>query len=226
MDVVETLRSPRGCSWDRAQTIRTMRACLLEEIYELIDAVGARRPKQIQEELGDVFFVLIFLAQIYREKNMFTLHEVLQKVNTKIRQRHPHVFSARALALRHTMKDKEAVVSYWVAAKAKRKKRKTLADRLPHSAPSLFLATLLAKELYHLGTKGNRKVLIQGLRADIRKIEASSAGSRYVINAVMKLVQLSVLRGLDIELLMRQEVMRLAGKTCYRKLGNVKNGRR
>ncbi|MCK5100537.1 MAG: nucleoside triphosphate pyrophosphohydrolase, partial [Desulfobacteraceae bacterium] len=93
LDIIKTLRSPdRGCPWDREQTPISMWKCLIEESYELRDAIVEDIPDDVCEELGDVIFQLLFIFEIYRERKEFDIYESLKKVSEKMIRRHPHVY--------------------------------------------------------------------------------------------------------------------------------------
>ncbi|RKX46558.1 MAG: nucleoside triphosphate pyrophosphohydrolase [Thermotogae bacterium] len=90
--IMETLRGPDGCDWDKAQTHETLKPYLVEESYELIDAIDRGDGEEITEELGDVLLQVIFHAQIAKEEGWFDILDVLEKLNGKLIRRHPHVF--------------------------------------------------------------------------------------------------------------------------------------
>jgi tetrapyrrole methylase family protein/MazG family protein len=95
LDLIAQLRAEDGCPWDREQTPATIKRYLLEEVYELVDAVDHHAPDQVAEELGDLIFMAIFLARLYGEQDQFQIEQVLQRVGEKMVRRHPHVFGNR-----------------------------------------------------------------------------------------------------------------------------------
>ena len=92
IDVVAQLRSPDGCPWDRAQTLETLTPYVIEEAYEVVDAIKSGDQKAIAEELGDLLLQVILQAQIASEEGQFSLTEVAQGITEKLTRRHPHVF--------------------------------------------------------------------------------------------------------------------------------------
>ena len=92
MDVVRTLRSPGGCPWDQAQDHKSMRRELVEEVYELLEAIDDGDVKGIREELGDVLFQVVFHARLAEEVGAFTMQDVITDVSRKLIHRHPHVY--------------------------------------------------------------------------------------------------------------------------------------
>src|ERR687891_81171 len=95
VNLMERLRSPNGCPWDREQTYATLAPMLLEEAYEAFDAVEAARegkPLELRDELGDLLFQVVFYAQVAHERGEFTIADVLTTIYEKMVRRHPHVF--------------------------------------------------------------------------------------------------------------------------------------
>ena len=79
-DITRTLREPGGCNWDRAQDAESMRVYLLEEAYEVIEAVNRNDPALIREELGDLLFIVFFYSRLFEEKGVFSVHDVMRDV--------------------------------------------------------------------------------------------------------------------------------------------------
>ena len=92
VDIMRTLRSPAGCPWDREQTLRSLRPFLLEETYEALEAIDGGDPAALREELGDLLFEVVFLAQIADEGGQFSITDAIETIATKLVRRHPHVF--------------------------------------------------------------------------------------------------------------------------------------
>lgn len=93
LDIVATLRSPDGCPWDREQTIDTLKPFVLEETYEVLEAIDRHDHAALCEELGDFVFEAVFLAQLESEARQFTIAESLKSIADKLVRRHPHVFN-------------------------------------------------------------------------------------------------------------------------------------
>ncbi len=92
MAIVKRLRGPGGCSWDARQTPETLKTYVLEEAYELIEALDSGDPDKIREELGDLLLHLVFLSDIFQERGEFTFLDVIRGISAKMIHRHPHVF--------------------------------------------------------------------------------------------------------------------------------------
>ncbi len=113
--VIQRLRAPDGCPWDRKQTPKTITGNLIEEAYECIDEILDNSIAGVREELGDIFLVTTLLGVIYEEQGDFTLQECMQEVHDKIIRRHPHVFGNVVAT------NPDEAISSWNAAKAKEK---------------------------------------------------------------------------------------------------------
>src|ERR1051325_2580039 len=93
VEIMRTLRAPGGCPWDREQTLASLRPFVLEETYEVLEAIEQQSPAQLREELGDFLFEAVFLAQISEEQGDFTIGDAIDAICDKLVRRHPHVFA-------------------------------------------------------------------------------------------------------------------------------------
>lgn len=118
-----------GCPWDQKQTLFTLQAYLLEEAHELIEAIDSQDPGHIVEELGDVFYSLVFIGKIGEKEKLFTLEEALKQINEKLIRRHPHIFANEKI---HSVDD---VLDNWEKIKKKEKERQTILDGIPSTMP-------------------------------------------------------------------------------------------
>ena len=115
LEIVSILRSPQGCSWDKAQTFESMKECLKNECQEVIDAIDNKDYENLCEELGDVLLQVLLNAEIASEEGRFNFNDVVQTLAEKLIRRHPHVFGdikqpetpEEALALWKSVKEKE-----------------------------------------------------------------------------------------------------------------------
>lgn len=92
IEIVEVLRSPDGCEWDRAQDFNSMKKCLKDETEEVLSAIDNKDYKNLQEELGDVLLQVVMNSQIAKEEGLFSFEDVVQTLCEKLIRRHPHVF--------------------------------------------------------------------------------------------------------------------------------------
>ena len=207
VEIVTILRSDKGCPWDRAQRIDDLKRYLLEEVYELIDAIEGKKEEEIKEELGDVFLILTSMAHIYKEKGKFHIREVLKGISRKLIERHPHVFSSKRL------ETKEEVLKHWIKMKAAKKKRVSLRQRLPKNAPSLLLAYIFFKECFSLGNPPEKEKIISEIEEELEKIKRGNQHS--LINLVWKVSQLSFFYHVDLENELRKKILSCAEQFKY-----------
>jgi len=144
------LRSPEGCPWDRAQTLDTLRTFLVEEAYEVLDAMDAGDPAKLREELGDLLFQVVFQARIAEEAGWFTLDEVASGIHDKMVARHPHVFGGA-----DPLDSPEAVLERWEGRKHKKEKDGFLGG-VPARLPALLKAFRLTDRAAQLGFDWDR----------------------------------------------------------------------
>jgi len=142
VDVVARLRAPDGCPWDREQTIETLRPFVLEETYEVLEAIDRGDRAALCEEIGDLIFEGVLLAQLCAERGEFTVADSLQSIADKLVRRHPHVFGDAARA-----KTAGEVLGRWEEAKARERaespdpgKPKTILGGVPRALPALLRA--------------------------------------------------------------------------------------
>lgn len=141
--VVEILRSDIGCPWDREQDHKTIRKDLIEETYEVIEAIDTEDPKLLREELGDVMLQVVFHARIEEEEGRFNIDNVANDICAKLIHRHPHVFG------KVVADTSEKVLSNWEKIKSDEKERKTVTDKLraiPPMLPALMRAEKVGKK--------------------------------------------------------------------------------
>ena len=142
--IVSYLRSENGCPWDRVQTHESIRANLIEETYEVVEAIDNADAALMREELGDLLLQVLFHAIIKEEDNVFTFDDVVSDVADKLVRRHPHVFG------NVTADDPDGALDAWEKAKGVEKKdRKTVVDSMnavPPSLPALMRAQKIIKK--------------------------------------------------------------------------------
>lgn len=146
-DVVATLRGPAGCPWDQKQTHDSLRRYLLEEAYELLEAIDKKDMENVCEELGDVLLQVVFHARLAEEKGYFSMDDVVRGVTEKMRRRHPHVFGNVDI---ETM---EQLTVMWDEIKEKEKgeKRKSVMDGIPPHLPALLRAEKIQERAKKVG---------------------------------------------------------------------------
>lgn len=147
VEIMARLRAPDGCPWDQKQTFDTIKPFLLEETYEVLDAIDQRDWPGLAEELGDLLLQPVFFAQMAAEENLFTIADALTAINEKLIRRHPHVF---ADAIAHTPED---VKKRWDEIKLQEKAEKgivaeadSILEGIPRSLPALVEAQKISKK--------------------------------------------------------------------------------
>ena len=137
LDLVATLRGKPGCPWDKKQTPKSTIVYLIEEVFELADAIESENLEEIRDELGDVLFHIVFIARMFQEYGEFSLREVAQAITAKMIRRHPHVFADQ------TTIDSEEVIQNWHKIKLSEKSdspKHSLLDSVPAKIPALIRA--------------------------------------------------------------------------------------
>lgn len=136
--LLERLRGPDGCPWDKEQTHESLKRYLLEESYEVLEAIDQQATAKLPEELGDVLLQIVFHAQIASEAGEFTIDDVLESLRDKLVRRHPHVFGDTKV------KDAREVETNWEKLKrGEREKDASLLGRVPPSTPALAYSQLI-----------------------------------------------------------------------------------
>ena len=136
IETIARLRAPDGCPWDREQDHKSLARYLLEEAYEVVEAIHDGDPEKLKEELGDLLLQIVLHAQIGTENNEFDMEAIAAGINTKMIQRHPHVFSEKKLDTANE------VVMQWEELKKKEAsqngKPQSAVDRVPNALPALL----------------------------------------------------------------------------------------
>ena len=165
--LMEILRSPQGCNWDRKQTHESLVPYLVEETYEVVESITAGRVAELREELGDLLVQVVFHAQLARERGDFTIDDVVTAIVEKLIHRHPHVFGER--------KDLEPdeVRDQWEKIKTDSGGKGSVLEGLPRSMPALTMAFRMGEKAGGVGFdwESPREVIAK-LREELDEIEA------------------------------------------------------
>ncbi len=143
MDILVKLRAPDGCPWDREQTHESIKTCLIEEAYEVADAIEEKDPMKLADELGDVLLQIASHAQLGIEEGSFSMDDVYQAVCEKMIRRHPHVFRDTKVS------GTEEVLSNWDAIKKEENKQQTVSETMlgiTKSLPAILRAAKIQKK--------------------------------------------------------------------------------
>ncbi len=134
LNIIKTLRGDNGCPWDREQTIETLAPDIIEETYEVIDAIDNNQIDDLEEELGDLLFLILFISYIAEQENKLTIENVIKKISDKLIRRHPHVFAGLKVD------GVDTIIENWESIKlteSKNLKRKTPFDGIPKGLPEV-----------------------------------------------------------------------------------------
>ncbi|MDD2900168.1 MAG: nucleoside triphosphate pyrophosphohydrolase [Desulfuromonadaceae bacterium] len=147
ISIMKKLRAPGGCPWDAEQTHESLTRYLLEEAYEVIEAIDERSPQHLEEELGDLLLQPVFHAAIAEEAGEFTISDVIDTLCSKLIRRHPHVFGDLEI------KDSNAQVENWEKIKKLEKgdERKTALSGVPKHLPALMKAQKISEKASRVG---------------------------------------------------------------------------
>jgi tetrapyrrole methylase family protein/MazG family protein len=178
LQVMAQLRSENGCPWDKEQTHRSLKPCLLEETYELLDALDDNDAKRLKEELGDVLLQVVFHCQIAAEENRFTMSDVIALLTAKLIRRHPYVFAGEALP-----SNAAAVLQQRLRIKASEKtagENSSALGNVPKAMPALARAQSVSRRAAHLGFEWPSVELVWGkVDEEMRELrEAALSGDK------------------------------------------------
>ncbi len=168
VQIMARLRSPEGCPWDRRQTFDTIKPYLLEETYEVLDAIDARDWRSLAEELGDLMLQVVFFAQMAAEEGLFTIADCLDAINDKLVRRHPHVFGDA------TARTAEEVKQRWDVIKAQENRARgaaSLLDGVSRAQPALAEATQISRKVASVGFDwANVDEVLEKLREEVEEL--------------------------------------------------------
>lgn len=202
-EVVKRLRGPGGCPWDREQTHETLKPCLIEEAYEVLDAIDLHDVCALREELGDLLLQVLAHGQIAEESGTFSLEDVLTTVTEKLIRRHPHVFGGRVA------QDSEEALRNWSEIKEEERSDKggsSVLDGVPNALPALLKAQRVTEKASYAGfdwkdTRGvEQKILeeVQELTLAIEQKDRSSMEAEFG-DLLLSLVNLARFLKIDSE---------------------------
>ncbi len=169
VDIVARLRGPDGCPWDKEQTRETLKPFLVEEFYELIDALNEKDTGGIKEELGDLLFQIVLQSQLAKEEGGFDIHDVVDGIAQKMVKRHPHVFGDKNLTT------SEDVMGWWEEHKKREgKSHESAIGGVPVSLPALLRAQKIQMKATKVGFDWERiEDVFAKLDEEIKELKAA-----------------------------------------------------
>ena len=200
--IVEHLRSPKGCPWDREQTHESLKRNLLEECYEVLEAIDHQDYKKLSEELGDILVQVAFHAQMANEAGDFSLEDILTQVNQKLIRRHPHVFGDTVVS------DAREVERNWERLKREEGNSQSPVEGIPGQMPSLAYAQLMQDRVSKAGFEWEdiSRVLVKVAEevAELERAESPEEKAREFGDLLFSLVNLARWREIHAEDALRQ----------------------
>jgi tetrapyrrole methylase family protein / MazG family protein len=214
VELMATLRGDQGCPWDKKQTTKAFRTFLLEEVYELIDAIEKDEYQGIKEELGDLLFHIVFISQICHEEGHFNIQDVIHHITNKMYDRHPHVFSSQS--------DEILIERKWEEIKRMEKEGYSPVSAVPAILPALLRAYVISKRAAKFGFdwKGLKDVYSKVDEEIAELQEAEKLGNKEDIEEEMgdllfTIVNVSRFHGIDPEGALRRANDKFIARFTY-----------
>ena len=174
--LVESLRGQPGCPWDKKQTPKSMLIYLIEEMYELADAIESDRAEEVREELGDVLFHIVFITRLFHETGHFSIYDVARDITEKMIRRHPHVFG------NSRVDNTDQIRQNWYQIKQnekKQSKKESVLDSVPINLPALMRAYRICERTARGGFEWeDRESLLDKLNSEFDQLKYSIANAQ------------------------------------------------
>ncbi len=172
-EIMATLRAPGGCNWDRKQTHKSLLPYLIEETYEVVEAIENEDSEHLREELGDLLIQVVFHAQIAEEAGEFNIDDSINDINAKLIARHPHVFGEKKDLNPQEVRDQ------WEKIKVESGEKKSVINGIPKSAPALVKAFRFGEKAGGVGFDWDKasEVMIK-VREEVAEVEAELDGGQ------------------------------------------------
>jgi len=214
VEIIARLRAPDGCPWDRKQTHISLRGNLLEECYEVLEALDDRDAGKLCDELGDLLMQVVLHTQIASEAGEFDLGDVAKGINTKLIHRHPHIFGSLKV------KDAEEVALNWeILKQEERGKETSLLASIPHHMPALAYA----QEIQRRATQGSfaqedTDDIMNKLAEEVRQFKLDGSQeerARKFGDLLFTLANIARRLGVDLEAALREANRLFYRRLCY-----------
>ncbi len=211
VDIIARLRAPGGCPWDRKQTHSSLREHLLEECYEVLEALDEGDSAELRGELGDLLLQIVLHARIAAEAGEFELGDVIRGINVKLIHRHPHIFSS------WKVKDADEVAHNWEALKQEEREADvSILDSVPKHMPALSYAQEVQQRVARVGfdwkdDNGVIEKLAEEV-AELKRAESPEQKNEEFGDLLFTLANIARRTGIDLETALRQ-----ANRKFYRR---------
>jgi len=226
--IVRRLRAPDGCPWDREQTPESLRGNLIEEAYELVEAIDEKDPRHIQEEAGDLYLLVTMIAYMFEEKGDFSVADSLHGISEKLIRRHPHVFGDSEAAT------PDAVIVQWNKIKETvegRRPKDSVLDQVSRALPPLERSYKLQKKAAKTGFDWNDiEDVLAKLQEEIAETkEAQASSDKQALEAeigdlLFSAVNVSRFLGVDPSLALHGAIERFSSRFRYVEKAMAKEG--
>lgn len=224
--IMARLRAEDGCRWDLSQTHKTLLPYLIEETYEVVEAIESGRPRRLQEELGDLLLQIYFHAQIADEEKRFDINEVAAQICDKLVRRHPHIFEEKKQLRPQEVRDQ------WEKLKVESREKDSVLAGVPMSMPALLLAFRVGEKAGGVGFDWkDPRDIFDKLREELAEFEREFAAgdadgmSDELGDLIFALVNLARKVGVDPEHALRRTVLRFIDRFGYIEENLRKSGR-
>lgn len=171
VDIMRRLRGPDGCPWDREQDLRSLRRCVLEEAYEVVQVIDDNDMEALPAELGDLLLQVVFISQMASEEGIFDVRQVADAICDKLVRRHPHVFGDGEA------ENADEVLQRWESIKREERGSGSVLDDIPASFPALARAEKLGRRAAHAGFDWpDVEGVVRKVREELEEVEEAMAG--------------------------------------------------
>jgi len=168
VEIMARLRGPDGCPWDKAQDHKSLKPYLIEEAYEVLDAIDSGNPDKLAEELGDLLLHIVFHAQIASENNRFDIEQICRMISDKLIQRHPHIFGEKKEL------SKSQILDQWEMIKQNNNKNHSVLDGVPRTLPALLKAYRIQEKVGNLGFDWKQaKDVVAKIKEEVAEFETA-----------------------------------------------------
>jgi len=228
LNIMEKLRGDGGCPWDKEQTRESLKPFILEEAYELIEAIESGDPEKMKEELGDLLFQIVFQCQVAKERKEFEISDVIEKITKKMITRHPHVFGEAEYRT-----SAEVIVQWEEQKKLEGKRRESILEGVPEALPSLLRAHRLQNRAASVGFDWDKvgdalKKLDEEVKEFKKALETKEKNEigEELGDILFMLVNVSRFIGVNPEDALRKTITKFISRFRYIEMKAADNGRK
>lgn len=205
IEVMRTLLGPRGCPWDKEQSFESLRPFVIEEAFEVVDAIDGGDPNALREELGDLLYQIVFQAEIARAKGLFGMDEIIDTIKEKMIRRHPWVFGDEEIG-------SESAEARWEEVKARERREAGTLSGVPLALPALLRATRVSEKAAAVGfdwsdAEGARRKIDEELR-EVDEAETKEQLESEIGDLLFAVTSFARHRGIDPEAALRGTIDR------------------